>query len=151
MHIAEVFFGVTMGLISIGATVIILMLIVRAVQHRQTSRERMFMAALEKGVYDPKIMYRGNVGTGAASLGWGIFFAMVGVALLIGFAILGIIGEAALGGLIPLAIGVGLIAFHVIMKRNQKDIEHNGDPIRFEPKVAPPTGSTRNDHGNLGG
>ncbi len=151
MNAVEASFGVLMGLISISSTVVIIMLIVRAIQNRQASRERMFTAALEKGVYDPRIMNPRSASSGAASLGWGIFFAMVGIALLIGFGVLGIISEAALGGLIPLAIGIGLIAFHVIMKRGQKDIEHNGDPIQFEPKATPPTVATKEDHGNFGG
>jgi len=154
MNIPEILFGMTMTLISIAGTVIIVMLIVTAIQSRQASRERAFRAALEKGVYDPTIMRAPTGGTGAASLGWGIFFTMVGLALLIGFLILGIAGDAALGGLIPLAIGLGLIVFHVIMKKSTKDMAHNGDPIRFEPKTPPTTGATSiesNDHGNLGG
>ncbi len=154
MTIPGIFFGMTMSLISIGGAVIIIMLIVKAIQGRQSSRERMFTAALERGIYDPSIISRTTVNSGAASLGWGIFFAMVGVALLIGFVILGIAGDAALGGLIPLAIGIGLIVFHIIMKRNRQDIEHNGDPIRFEAKTVAPTGaagSVKHDHGNLEG
>lgn len=153
MNIVEALFGMTMALVSIGGTVVIIMLIVKAVHSRQASRERMFTAALEKGVYDPKIMNPQNVSSGSASLGWGIFFGMVGLALLIGFSVLGILADAALGGLIPLAIGIGLVVFHIIMKRNTKDIEHNGDPIQFEPKVKPTTGAASiesNDHGNLG-
>lgn len=149
MNIPEILFGMTMTLISIGGTVIIIMLIVRAIQNGRATRERAFKAALDRGIYDPRIMNPQPTGNGAASLGWGIFFAMVGVALLIGFVILGIAGDAALGGLIPLAIGIGLIAFHILMKRGQKDIEHNGDPIRFDPAITPTT-VTKDDHGVLG-
>ena len=149
MQIQEVLFGMTMALISIGGTVVIIMLIVRAIQNGRATRERAFKAALDRGIYDPKIMNPQPTGNGAASLGWGIFFAMVGIALLIGFGVLGIMKESALGGLIPLAIGIGLIAFHIIMKRSQKDIDHNGDPIRFDPAVTP-TVAVKDDHGVLG-
>lgn len=153
MNIPEILFGMTMSIISIGGTVIIIMLIVKAIENGRKTRERAFTAALEKGVYDPRILNPAPR-AGAASLGWGIFFTMVGIALLIGFGILGIAGDAALGGLIPLAIGVGLIVFHVIMKRSAKDIAHNGEPIRFEAKVTPMAGASSiesNDHGNLEG
>ncbi len=150
MLIPEILFGMTMTLISIGGTVVIIMLIVRAIQNGRATRERAFKAALDRGIYDPRIMNPSPTGSGAASLGWGIFFAMVGLALLIGFLILGIAGDAALGGLIPLAIGIGLIAFHIIIKRNQSDIEHNGDPVRFDPGVTP-TVATKDDHQVLGG
>ena len=149
MDITEALFGVLMGLISIGASVVIIMLIVRAIQNGRATRERVFRAALEQGVYDPKIMNPQPTGNGAASLGWGIFFTMVGIALLIGLGVLGVLNDAALGGLIPLAIGIGLIAFHIIMKRSQKDIEHNGDPIRFDPKVKP-TVAAKDESGILG-
>jgi len=150
MNIPEILFGMTMTLISIGGSIVIIMLIVRAIQNGRDTRERAFNAALEKGIYDPSIMSRTSVNSGAASLGWGIFFAMVGIALLIGFMILGIAGDAALGGLIPLAIGIGLIVFHIIMKRNSKDIERNGEPIRFDPSVGV-TESTKADREVLGG
>jgi len=149
MGIPEILFGMTMTLISIGGTIVIIMLIVRAIQNGRATRERAFRAALDRGIYDPKIMNPQPTGNAAASLGWGIFFSMVGVALLIGFVILGIAGDAALGGLIPLAIGIGLIAFHVIIKRSQKDIEHNGDPIRFDPAITPATAS-EDDHSAIG-
>ncbi len=148
MQIPEILFGMTMALISIGGTVVIIMLIVRAIQNGRATRERAFKAALDRGIYDPKIMNPQPRGNGAASLGWGIFFTMVGIALLIGLGVLGVLNDASLGGLIPLAIGIGLIAFHIIMKRSQKDIEHNGDPIRFEPKVDPP--ATTTDQGTFG-
>ena len=138
MQITEAAFGILMALISISSTVIIVMLITKTIQNGRATRERAFRAALEQGVYDPALIRSGGTpGTGAASLGWGIFFSMVGVALLIGFGVLGILGEAALGGLIPLAVGIGLILFHIIMRRNLKDMEHNGDPIRFDPKSTP--------------
>ncbi len=154
MRVAEILFGMSMALISIGGTVIVIMLIVRAIQHGRSVRESAFKAALEKGIYDPTILHPGPNTTGAASLGWGIFFAAVGVALLIGFAALGIFGDALLGGLIPLAIGIGLLLFHAIMKRSARDVERNGKPIRFDGGAAPERGSTTvqsSDHENLGG
>lgn len=153
MNIPEILFGMTMAIISIGGTVIIIMLIVKAIENGRKTRERAFKAALDSGVYDPKILHPAPR-AGAASLGWGIFFTMVGIALLIGFGILGIAGDAALGGLIPLAIGLGLIVFYILMRRSAQDVAQNGEPIRFEPKVTPtagPTHSESNDHGNLGG
>ena len=139
MAVPMAFFSFLVTLISLVACVLIVMLIVRSVQQGRVAREKAFRAALDRGVYDPKLIRStSSGGSRAASLGWGIFFFMVGIALLIGLGTLGVLADAALGGLIPLAIGVGLISFYIIMKRSQKDIEHNGDPIRFDPKVGQP-------------
>ncbi len=122
-------------LVSLAAGVIIVMLIVKSVNHKQNVRHAMFKEALERGVYDPRLIAKKSRGN--ATLGWGIFFVALGIAELIGFMVLGIFSEAAIGGLVPLFVGAGLILFHMLVGGKKDDTEKNGEPIQLPPDAKP--------------
>jgi hypothetical protein len=122
-------------LVSLAAGVVIVMLIVKSVNHKQNVRHEMFKEALERGVYDPRLISKKSHGN--ATLGWGIFFVAIGIAQLIGYMILGIFSEAAIGGLVPLFVGGGLILFHRLVLGKKDDTDKNGEPIRLTPDSKP--------------
>jgi hypothetical protein len=124
------FFSFMMALISIGGTVLIIMVILKGINRAQEIRQQTYLRTLEKGVYDYRLI-QGPRSKGMGALGWGIFFAAVGLALFISFIGLGIIGEALPGALIPLFIGLGLICYYVIRKKVAGESEKNGEPVTF--------------------
>ncbi len=130
------FFSFLITLVSVGALVLIVLLIVKSVEHSRRVRQEAFLKALEGGVYDCELL--GRKRRSVASLGWGITFIAVGLALLIGFVSLGIIGDALIGALIPLFIGVGLTIFHVLVRRASLGTEANGEPISIAAKGETP-------------
>jgi hypothetical protein len=130
------FFAFLVTLICLGAFVLVVMLIVRGVNQRQRARQEMFNALLAKGVYDYRLL-KGR--SGNASLGWGITFVAVGVAILIGLARMPdpmIVRHGAIGGFIPLFIGLGLIIFYVISNAARR-ASSNGEPIQLRPPETP--------------
>ncbi|MCK4511625.1 hypothetical protein KAW64_07800 [bacterium] len=129
------FFGFMTALVSIGSGVLIVMLIVKGVMSRDRTRKEAFELALQKGIYDPTIIRPNKRPGGNAALGWGIALLGIGIAQVIGFITLGIWNDAAIGALVPLFVGIGLIIFHTIVKRNAVDIEENGKPIQLVPGV----------------
>ena len=126
------FFSFMMALISIGGTVLIIMVILKGINRSQEIRQQTYLKTLEKGVYDYRLI-EGPRSKGMGSLGWGIFFAAVGLALLISFMAIGIIGDALPGALIPLFIGLGLIVFYIVKKRTSSESEKNDQPVTFKP------------------
>jgi len=126
-------FPLLMTLISLAGAVVIIMLIVRGAMHGQNLRKQAFDAALARGVYDRGLLTKKS--KGVAPLGWGIFFVAIGVAMIIGFATLGILGEGATGALIPLFVGIGLIIFYMLT-RHLREEERNGKPIEIPPTPA---------------
>lgn len=70
-------------------------------------RERMLM--IEKGTYAPR-----PIDIDIFSLLAGILLVAVGLTLTIVFIVFSSTGYAVLGGLIPLSIGIGLLAFYVL-------------------------------------
>ncbi|MBD3368321.1 MAG: hypothetical protein GF405_09170 [Candidatus Eisenbacteria bacterium] len=131
MTAAAVFlFPMIMTLISLAATVLIIMFIIRGVTHGQSMRKQAFDQALAKGIYDRSLL--ASKSKGIAPLGWGIFFTALGIAMIIGFASLGILSEAATGALIPLFVGVGLIVYYRLTK-DVRESERNGKPIEIPP------------------
>jgi xanthine/uracil permease len=129
-------FSLIMALFSFGATIVIVLLIVSAVNKRQRIRKEMFTKMLEAGIYDPKFLRPTR--RSVAPLGWGIFFAAVGVALIIGLSVMGIFREGVVGALIPLFIGAGLITYHTLLQRGVAGETENDKPIRIEPKHGGP-------------
>jgi hypothetical protein len=129
------FFSFMMALISIAGTVLMIMLIMRGINRAQEIRQQTYLKTLEKGVYDYRLI-QGPRSKGMGALGWGIFFASVGLALFISFIGLGIIGEALPGALIPLFIGLGLIVYYVIRKKVSGESEKNGEPVTFRTDAA---------------
>ncbi len=127
------FFGFMTALVSIGSGVLIVMLIVKGVMSRDRTRKEAFELALQKGIYDPTIIRPRKRPGGNAALGWGIALLGIGIAQVFGFISLGIWSEAAIGALVPLFVGIGLIVFHAIVKRNAVDIEENGKPVQLVP------------------
>ncbi len=150
----EVFvFAFLNTVMALGAGVLIVMLIVRGVNHGQNVRHEAYREALEKGVYDYRLLERPKKKRGSASLGWGIVFVATGISLLIGFALLGVFGDAAIGGLMPLLVGIGLILFHVIMRgRADEGVVANGEPVRFaaDSSVAMPEAVGRKEEKGIG-
>ena len=126
------FFSFMMALISIGGTVLIIMVILRGINRAQEMRQQTYLKTLERGVYDYRLI-QGPPSKGTGSLGWGIFFAAVGLALFISFIAMGIIAEALPGALIPLFIGLGLIIYYLIRRRTTAESERNGEPVTFGP------------------
>lgn len=126
------FFSFMMALISIGGTVLIIMVILRGINRAQEMRQQTYLKTLERGVYDYRLI-QGPPSKGTGSLGWGIFFAAVGLALFISFIAMGIIAEALPGALIPLFIGLGLIIYYLIRRRTTAEAERNGEPVTFGP------------------
>ena len=129
------FFGFMTALVSIGAGVLMVMLIVRGFVSADRTRQEAFELALQKGIYDPTIIRPAKKRGGNAALGWGIALLGIGIAQVIGFITLGIWKAAAIGALVPLFVGIGLIIFHVIVKRNAVDIEENGKPVQLAPST----------------
>jgi hypothetical protein len=129
------FFSFMMALISIGGGVLIIMIIMRGINRSQEIKQQTYMKTLEKGVYDYRLL-GDRPSTGTATLGWGIFFASIGVALFISFIALGILGEAIAGSLVPLFMGIGLIVYWAIRKQAVGDEQQNDKPVTF----APPSG-----------
>ena len=129
-------FSLIMALLSFTLTIFIVMLIVRAVNRAQRIRQEMFAKVLESGIYDYRLL-RGRR-RGVAPLGWGLFFIAVGVALIIGLTIMGIFTEGAIGALIPFFIGLGLIIYYVLVKKQTAGEADNDKPIRFDVKVGEP-------------
>jgi hypothetical protein len=127
------FFSFMMALISIGGGVLIIMIIMRGINRSQEIRQQTYMKTLEKGVYDYRLL-GDKPSTGTATLGWGIFFAAVGLALFISFIFLGIIGEALPGALIPLFMGIGLIIYYFARAKVAGDVQQNGKPVTFAPQ-----------------
>jgi hypothetical protein len=134
------FFSFMMALISIGGTVLIIMAIMRGINRSQEIKQQTYLKTLEKGVYDYRLI-EGPRSKGTGTLGWGIFFAAVGIALFISFIGLGIVGEALPGALIPLFIGLGLIIYYVIRKKVSGDSDRNGEPVTFRTDAGTGTGA----------
>jgi hypothetical protein len=123
-------FSLLMAMISIAGTVLIILVIARAVTRSAEIRQETYMKTLQSGIYDYRLTGR-TPSSGTATLGWGIFFSSVGLALFISFIALGIIRDALAGALVPFFIGAGLIIYYFIRKRIVGDVKANGEPVRF--------------------
>jgi len=132
------FFGFMTAVISIGAGVFMIMIIMKGINRAQEIRQQTYMKTLEKGIYDYRLLGGGRKSSGTALLGWGIFFTAVGIALFISFIALDILSEAMAGSLVPFFIGIGLIIYYAIRRRVVGDEKQNGEPVTF----SPPTGGT---------
>ena len=133
------FFGFMTALISIGAGVLIVMLIMKGIVRSQELRQQMYTKTLEKGIYDYRLIEGKQKSSGTAVLGWGICFT--GIAL-------GIIGEALAGSLVPLFIGLGLIIYYAIRRKIVGDEKQNGEPVTFSPPKGGADASVRVMSGN---
>ena len=131
------FFGFMTAVISIGAGVFMIMIIMKGINRSQEIRQQTYMKTLEKGIYDHRLI-EGKKSTGTAVLGWGIFFTAVGIALFISFIALDILSEAMAGSLVPFFIGIGLIIYYAVRRKIVGDEKQNGEPVTF----SPPTGGT---------
>jgi hypothetical protein len=125
------FFSFMMALVSIGGTVLMILIIMRGINRAQEARQQIYLRTLEKGVYDYRLI-KGAPSKGLGALGWGIFFAAVGLALFVSFIPMGILRQGLPGALIPFFIGVGLIIYYGIRKKVVTNIEQNGAPITLE-------------------
>lgn len=123
-------------LISIAATVLIVVAIMRGITHAQNVRHEAYKEALDRGVYDPTLLKKRR--TGHASLGWGLVFTAMGVGMVIGFIFLGIMSEGAPGAFITLFVGLALIAFHVMVSKRSEGEVKNGEPVKLTDTAAPP-------------
>jgi Domain of unknown function (DUF6249) len=131
-------FAMVQTFVSLAATILVVLIIAKAVERAGQRKHEAFLKVLEAGVYDRKLLKAKTRGHG--SLGWGIVFTAIGVGLFIGFAVLGILKEGAIGALVPLFTGIGLIVFHSIVKRMASEEKENGEPVRLpgKPPVAMP-------------
>jgi len=129
----------------LGGFAMIVLIVLTVFKHASTESRRKqdaFNAALEKGVYDPALLGQGPVRRGTAPLGWGFFFVSVGLALFIGFAVMGILGEALIGALVPLFMGIGLLLYYRVRGSQAADSEANGKPIQIAKTDAPRPGGS---------
>jgi len=124
------FFGFMTALISIGAGVLMLMLIMKGINRSQEIRQQTYMKTLEKGIYDYRLI-GGKKSTGTAVLGWGIVFTAIGAALFFSFMALGITAEAMAGSLVPMFMGIGLIIYYVVRSKTATEEKQNGEPVIF--------------------
>lgn len=77
-----------------------------------THRERMLM--IDKGSYEP-----GPFDLDTFSLLLGILLVAVGVTLSLVFLLVAATGYALLGGLVPLSVGVGFLAFYTLRAKQR--------------------------------
>jgi len=128
-------FSIMMTLISLGATILIVMMIFRAVEAGRRARREAFYKALDRGIYDVRLL-GGKTGPRRAALGWGIFFVATGLGIFFGLAANVdplVLRMGMPGALIPLFIGIGLIIFHYLSRSASKREEQNGEPVRIPP------------------
>ncbi|MFH1688863.1 MAG: DUF6249 domain-containing protein [Candidatus Eisenbacteria bacterium] len=137
------FFGFMTALISIGAGVLMVMLIMKGINRSQELRQQMYMKTLEKGVYDYRLIGGARKSSGTAVLGWGILFTAVGIALFFSFISLGILDEAMAGALVPMFVGIALIVYYSIRRKIVGDEKQNGEPVTFSPPTGGSDGSVR--------
>jgi len=123
-------FGFLTALVSIGAGVLMIMIIMKGINRSQETRQQMYMKTLEKGIYDYRLI-GGKKSSGTAVLGWGIFFTAVGIALFISFIALDVLSEAMTGSLVPFFVGLGLIIYYAIRRKIVGDEKQNGEPVTF--------------------
>ena len=133
-----------MGMLGGFAMIAIVVLIV--FKHASTESKRKqeaFAAALERGVYDPKLLGQMPARRGGtAALGWGFVFTAIGLALFIGFLVMGIMADAITGALVPLFMGVGLILYHRVRRSQAAEAGENGKPIQLAKTDAPRPGGS---------
>ncbi len=133
----SVFFVFLTSLVSIAGGVFMIMIIMKGINRAQEIRQQTYQKTLEKGIYDYRLI-GGAKSSGTATLGWGIFFTAVGIALFFGFIALGILNEGLTGSLVPFFVGLGLIIYYAIRRKITGDVQQNGEPVTF----SPPTGGT---------
>lgn len=112
-------------LISLTAVVLMVMLIIKAVGHKQKLHHEALMAMIERGVCDPALLTAKR--QGYAVLGWGMALIGIGAAVLIGLITLGS-AEGLMGGLIPLFVGVALVITHSVVRKSRAEAERNTTP-----------------------
>ena len=142
MPIAPFLMG-TLGMLGGFAMVVLILLTV--FKHASTESRRKqeaFNAALEKGVYDPALLGRAPSKRGTAALGWGFIFIAVGLALFIGFVVMGILADGLIGALVPLFMGIALVTYHRVRKLQGAESETNGKPVQLSKADAPRPGSS---------
>jgi hypothetical protein len=133
----SVFFAFLTSLVGIAGGVFMIMIIMKGINRSQEIRQQTYQKTLEKGIYDYRLI-EGKKSSGTATLGWGIFFTAVGIALFISFIALGVLAEALTGALVPFFVGLGLIIYYAIRRKVVGDEKQNGAPVTFNP----PTGRT---------
>jgi len=104
------FFAFMTSLISLGAAIVIIVLIIKAIQKRDERKQETIRMMLERGIYDRELVHPKK--KGMASLGWGMVFLAIGVGLLIGFIFLGVASQGAMATAIVSFLGVALIVFY---------------------------------------
>lgn len=128
-------FSFLTALISIGAGVLMIMIIMKGISRSQEIRQQMYLKTLEKGIYDYRLI-GGEKKYGTATLGWGIFFTGVGIAIFFSLVAAGVLREGLAGSLVPLFIGIGLIVHYSIRRKIVGDEKRNSEPVTFRPPAA---------------
>lgn len=142
------FFNFLISLVAIGGAALMIMLIMKGITRSQELRQQTYMKTLESGIYDYRLLGGQKKSTGTATLGWGICFTGIGIALLFGFIALGILGEALIGSLVPFFVGLGLIIYYAIRRKIVGDEKQNGEPVTFSPPTGGASESVRVMSGN---
>jgi len=136
------FFAFLTSLVSIAGGVFMIMFIMKGINRAQEIRQQTYQKTLDKGIYDYRLI-EGKKSSGMATLGWGIFFVAVGIALLFSFIALGILSDALTGSLVPLFVGIGLIIYYAIRRKVVGDEKQNGEPVTFRPSASGTDASVR--------
>ncbi|MCK4303280.1 MAG: hypothetical protein KAY24_03495 [Candidatus Eisenbacteria sp.] len=131
--------------LALAAIVIVVMLIVKAVNHSQKLRFEAIVAMIQKGVYEPRLLepQAGSIIT----LGWGIALISIGAAIMVGLLVLGKTA-ALIVGLIPLFLGVGLVITQWLVRRQSAIAARSTEPFPASLQgLASHSGSPDDDRG----
>jgi len=136
------FFNFLISLVAIGGSVFMILIIMKGINRSQEIKQQTYQKTLDKGIYDYRLIGDPK-SSGTATLGWGIFFTAVGIALFFGFIALGILGDALTGALVPFFVGLGLIIYYTIRRKIVGDEKQNGEPVTFNTPTAGTDASVR--------
>ncbi len=119
--------GIMVPIIAIVMGILLAIIAVFLRFRRQKEEQETVRLALEKGIDLPEDFFKkvepGNGRSPYNSLKWGIFWAAGGFALFVALWVdEGI--ESAVWGLIPVAIGIGLIIYFKLAPKNNHDKVH---------------------------
>lgn len=125
-------FGFLFTLVSLGAVVLMLVLIIQGQNRSEKRRQETFFKVLDSGVYDYRLL--GKPKRGHAMLGWGIVFVAIGLGVLIGLASMSdpipLREGGVTGSMIPMLVGVGMIIFYFLSRKLSDG--KNGEPVVFD-------------------
>ena len=117
--------------VTLGAVVLMLLLIIQSHNRAATRRQETFYKALEAGIYDQRLLSKKK--RGHALLGWGIILVAIGLGIFIGLGSMSdpnVLRDGGItGSMIPMLIGVGMIVFYYLGRKLSNGKETNGEPV----------------------